>query len=297
MPAITSENAAQAFVRLVASRAMAPLVGSLVMANLVTRDFDNVFQQAGDVVNVPLPPVLTTNNLAEGGTVQTQNPSLGNVQVTLDNHRECSFQIPDITRALSSLELLDTYMLPAVQAMATQIERDILNIYPMFTANAALGGSSTFDEARLDAADTALFNAKVPAELQRYIVVSSSAYSAIRQIPRFTENQTSGNGTAITSGEVGRLKNFTIIRHTDVPLATNFKNLAFTKPAISLATRRLPLPAPGLGVIADFIEYKGYAMNVVMSYNPNSLSTQVTLHSLYGVNALRNQFAVVVASN
>jgi hypothetical protein len=297
MPAILSENAAQAFVRLVASQAMAPLVGTLVMANLVTRDFDNVFQNAGDVINVPLPPVMTTNNLAEGGSVQTQSPSLGNVQVTLDNHREATFQIPDITRALASIDLLQTYMEPAILAMATAIEADILGVYPMFTANTALGGTSAFDEARLDAADKALFDAKVPANLPRYIAVSSSAYSAIRQIPRFTENQTSGNGEAIQSGIVGKLKNFNIIRHTDVPLSTNYKNLAFTNPAISLATRRLPLPAPGLGVIADFVEYQGYAMNVVMSYNPNSLATQVTFHSLYGVNALRNQFAVVVQSN
>ena len=77
MPAITSANVANAIVKLVAADALPALVGNLVMGNLVNRDYEPTLAQAGDTVNVPIAPPLVANNIAEGGTVQPQNPSLG----------------------------------------------------------------------------------------------------------------------------------------------------------------------------------------------------------------------------
>ena len=99
MPAVTSANLANAIVKLVAVDALPALMGNLVMGNLVNRDFEPTLGQAGDTVNVPIPPVLVANNLAEGGTVQAQNPSLGNAQIVLNTHAEATFQIPDVGEA------------------------------------------------------------------------------------------------------------------------------------------------------------------------------------------------------
>jgi hypothetical protein len=73
MPAITSTNVASAIVKLVAADALPALVGNLVMGNLVNRDYEPTLAQAGDTVNVPIPPALVANNIAEGGTVNPQN--------------------------------------------------------------------------------------------------------------------------------------------------------------------------------------------------------------------------------
>jgi hypothetical protein len=98
MAAVTSTNVANAIVKLVAVDALPALMGNLVMGNLVNRDFEPALGQAGDTINVPIPPTLVANNLAEGGTVQTQNPSLGNAQIVLNTHAEATFQIPDVTK-------------------------------------------------------------------------------------------------------------------------------------------------------------------------------------------------------
>ena len=98
MPAITSTNVATAIVKLVAADALPALVSNLVMGNLVNRDYEPTLAQAGDTVNVPIPPALVANNIAEGGTVTTQNPNLGNAQIVLNTHVEATFQIPDVTR-------------------------------------------------------------------------------------------------------------------------------------------------------------------------------------------------------
>src|SRR5947199_5007189 len=172
MPSITSTNVANAIVKLVAADALPVLVGNLVMGNLVNRDYEPILAQAGDTINVPIPPTLVANNIAEGGTVQPQNPSLGNAQIVLNTHAEATFQIPDITKVLAVPDLLKLYMQPAVIAIAEKIESDLLGLSSQFTANAPTGGPGTpITEASLDAAETALFEAKVPSSAAKYLVV------------------------------------------------------------------------------------------------------------------------------
>src|SRR3982074_750316 len=136
MPAITSANLANAIVKLVAVDALPALMGNLVMGNLVNRDFEPTLAQAGDTVNVPIPPTLVANNIAEGGTVITQNPSLGNASIVLNTHAEATFQIPDVTKVLAVPDLLRVYMPPAGIAIAERLESDLLGLYASFTANA-----------------------------------------------------------------------------------------------------------------------------------------------------------------
>src|SRR5271156_4521911 len=153
MGTITSANVANAIVKLVAVDALPALVSNLVMGNLVNRDYEPTLANAGDTVNVPIPPTLVANNIAEGGTVQTQNPSLGNAQIVLNTHAEATFQIPDVTKVLAVPDLLKLYMQPAVVALAQRIESDLLSLYPNFTSNTAVGTAGTpITEAVVDSA-------------------------------------------------------------------------------------------------------------------------------------------------
>lgn len=303
MASITSSNVANAIVKLVAVDALPALMGNLVMGNLVNRDFEPSLAQAGDTVNVPIPPTLSANNIAEGGTVVTQNPSLGNAQIVLNTHAEATFQIPDVTKVLAVPDLLHLYMQPAVVALAEKIETDLLNVYSQFTANTAVGtGGVALTEATVDSAETVLFSAKVPASQPKYLVVDANAYSALRQIPRFSEFRTAGEAglRALVDGSVGKIKDFYVFRSQfvqktgSVPVTT--QNIAFAKDALGLAIRRLPQPLPGTGGIAEYAELGNFGMRVVMSYQPNTLAQQFTVDVLYGVAVLRNNFGVVVRS-
>src|ERR1700688_5014854 len=303
MPTITSANVANAIVKLVAVDALPALVSNLVMGNLVNRDYEPTLANAGDTVNVPIPPTLVANNIAEGGTVQTQNPSLGNAQIVLNTHAEATFQIPDITKVLAVPDLLKVYMQPAVVAIAERIESDLLALYAGFTANSPLGTPGTpITEALLDSAESALFDAKLPSSEPKYLVVDSATYSQLRQIPRFSEYQTAGEAglRSLVDGTVGKMKDFYIFRSQFVtktgssPVATH--NLAFSRDALGLVVRRLPQPLPGTGAIAEYAELGNFGMRVTMSYQPNTLAQQFTVDVLYGVGALRNSFAVQVNS-
>jgi hypothetical protein len=303
MPAITSTNVANALVKLVAVDALPALMGNLVMGNLVNRDFEPTLSQAGDTVNVPIPPTLVANNLAEGGSVTAQNPNLGNAQIVLNTHAEATFQIPDVTKILAVPDLLKLYMQPAVVALAEKIETDLLALYSQFTANSPVGtGGTAITEAVVDSAETALFQAKVPASEPKYLVVDPATYSQLRQIPRFSEFSSAGEAglRALVDGTVGKLKDFYVFRSQFVaktgssPVTT--QNLAFAKSGLGLVIRRLPQPLPGTGAIAEYAELGNFGVRVVMSYQPNTLAQQFTVDVLYGAAVLRNGFGVQVRS-
>lgn len=313
MASITSTNTALAIVKLVAAEALAPIVGNLVFGRLVNRDFEQTLAQAGDTVNVPIPPIMAANNIAEAGTVTTQNPNLGNAQIVLNSHIEATFQIPDVTKILAVPDLLKTYMQPSVIALAERVEQDIAKQYPNFTFTTATGGNSTVDESRIDSAESALFANKVPAQ-QKYLVVGGGTFGAMRQLARFTEFQTVGwsaggpNGTnGITTADMvgagpmganGKIKDFLVFRSQFIQTVSSVTyNMAFAKDALGLVIRRLPLPIPGTGAIAQYAEMGNFGVRVVMSYAPNSLAQQFTVDCLYGCGVLRNNFGVQVQTN
>ena len=299
--AITSANLASAIVKLVAVDALPALMGNLVMGNLVNRDYEPALAQSGDTINVPIPPTLVANNIAEGGTVQPQNPNLGNAQIVLNTHAEATFQIPDVTKVLAVPDLLRLYMQPAVIALAERIETDLMNLAPQFTANTPVGtAGSPLSEAAVDAAESALFKAKIPSSATKYLVVDSNGYSALRQIPRFSEFYSAGEAglRALIDGTVGKMKDFFILRSQFVPKSGSAPvitdNLAFTKDAIGLVIRRLPKPLQGTGAVAEYAEMGNFGIRVVMSYQPNTLAQQFSVDVLYGCGVLRNGAGVQV---
>src|SRR5581483_2642117 len=143
MAGITSSNVANAIVKLVAADALPTLVGNLVMGNRVNRDYESSLAQAGDTVNVLIPPPMQANNILDAGAVTVQNPMISSASIVLNTHAEATFQIPDVTKVLAVPDLLKIYMEPAVAAIAQRIESDLLNLYGSFTANAPVGTPGT----------------------------------------------------------------------------------------------------------------------------------------------------------
>lgn len=303
MAAITSANAAQAIAKLIAMQGLPAVVGNLVMGNLVNRAFEPTLANSGDTVNIPIPPIMKSNNVAEGGTVTTQTPNLGSAQIVLNQHAEATFQIPDVTAALVGAErgdysLMNKYVNPAMIALAEQIETDLLGLYTNLTANGDVGtGGVSLSESAVDAGEKALFDAKVPPAERLSLVLSSQAYSDLRQAGRITENQTSGNGQAIITGRLGTVKNFDVYRSQFVAkVSSTTYNLGFAKDALALVIRRLPQPLPGTGAIAEYGELGNFGMRIVLSYAPNTLAQQFTVDCLYGVAVLRHIYGVRILS-
>ena len=130
--------------------------------------------------------------------------------------------------------------------------------------------------------------------------MKAQAYSQLRQIPRFSEYQTSGDAglRAIVEGSVGKIKDFFVFRSQFVektgssPVTTH--NVAFARSALGLVIRRMPQPLAGTGAVAHYADFGNFGMRVIMSYQPNTLAQQFTVDVLYGCGVLRNAFGVQV---
>lgn len=299
MATITSSNIADAIVKLVAADFLPALVGNLVMGNIVNRSYEPVLANQGDTVSIPIPPTMTATNIAEGGSVSPQAPSLGNASIVINVHAESSFTIPDVTRVIGHPALLSAYMTPAIISLAERIEQDLTSLYINLTTNTAVGtGNTALTEAVIDSAETALFTAKVPEALPKFLVVSGASYGDLRQVNRFSEyDKAPALGDVILSGQIARLKNFYVLRSQYIQkVSTTTYNLGFARDAFGLVMRRLPLPLPGTGAVAQYAELGGYGFRVVMSYQPSTLAQQFTVDCLYGVGVLRNGFGLQVLS-
>lgn len=296
---VTSANTPQAIVKYVAAQALPALAPNFVMAGLVNRNYDNYISNAGDTVNVPIAPTLTANSLVEAGTVTNQNPSLGSASVVLNQHIESTFVIPNVTQALASPDLLNTYLQPAVLAVAERIEADLLNLYSLLTFNASSGSANTpLTEATVDTAESSLFTARVPDNVPKFGILSATAYGQLRQISRVSEQRMTGDGSPILSGMLTtQVKGINFVRSQKVITSgTTTNNLVFARDAFVLVTRPLPPPIPGTGAVAAAINLGGFGMRVVMTYNANVLAQQFTIDVLYGVAVLRNQFGLLLLS-
>ena len=284
MPHLVSHNLATAITKLVATDSLPSLLSNLVIGNLVTRNFEPVVATVGDVVKIPT--------------------SWVDHEVPLTTHAEASFQIPDVTKVLAVPDLLRLYMEPAVIALAEKIESDLLNLFTGFTGILPGGvPGQPLTEAAIDSAETALFNAKVPVGVPKYLVVDGTAYSHLRRIPRFSEYSSADEAGLrnLIDGRIGKLKDFFVFRSYEVaktsatsPPTTN--NLAFTKDAIGFAMRRLPPPPLGSQVIAEYAELGSFGMRVILHHNPESFAQILTLDLLYGCSVIRPKHGVVVWS-
>jgi hypothetical protein len=141
----------------------------------------------------------------------------------------------------------------------------------------------------------------------KFLILSGTAYGQVRQLPRFTDwqnlgpnSQPSAQISGMLPGGVaeGKLKDFFTYRSQFIPkVGGTTRNIAFARDAIGLVIRRLPIPLPGTGAIAEYAEMGSFGLRVVMSYQPNSLAQQFTVDCLYGCGVLRNSFGLEVDSN
>jgi hypothetical protein len=297
MSALTSANFQQAIAKVIATEVQEAVVGELIMGNLIARASTSQGSQVGDTVNIPIGPVMTANNIAEGGSVILQTANLGNASVVLTTHAEASFQLPNAVEAILTVNGASAHMDSAVKAIGEKIETDILTTAILFTANTNVGTQGVaLSEATIDAAELALFNAKVPAG-QKYLIVTGSDYSTLRQIPRLTETRTAGPDAAVPAirdGVITMVKSLQLFRSQFVLASSGNRNLAFHRNSMALASA--DLPTPNVGALAAMTNIGGFSLRAVNSWDKDTLSEQWTIDTMYGVAPVRNSFAIQVLS-
>lgn len=273
------------------------LFANMVMANLVHRDFEGEFASKGETVNTRRPSTFVANDM--GAAITIQDATAQNVAVKLDKWKEVSFALSDKDLTLAMSDLIPIYVAPAMEALAQQIDTDLLALYTDITASVGTAGTDA-DKALVLAARGALNEAKAPTR-DRRLVLSAKDENALIGLPEFSSAEKVGdNGTAMREASLGRIyaldtfMDQNVITTGSAPVSTH--NLAFHKNAFALVTRPLAKPVEGTGANVSVVNYKGIGLRVAIAWDINKKQHIVSIDVLYGVKTLDERLAVRVLS-
>jgi hypothetical protein len=97
-----------------------------VMPSLIHRDFEDVPANVGDTIHTRKPGLFVANDKTPGSDTTLQDATARDIQVVLNKHKEVTFTISDRDMAVSLSNLVETQIVPAAQAIARQMDQDII---------------------------------------------------------------------------------------------------------------------------------------------------------------------------
>jgi len=265
----------------------------IVLPNLVRRDFSADLAEAGDTVNTRRPAKLTTNNFTSAGQVTTQNLTAANIPVTLNQHKEVTFEVTDREASRSFKNIIEEFMDPSMLAISNDVDTAIASEYANFDVSATVASAAGWDAA-IRAARTTLNNQLVP-EDGRSLVLSNDDEGSLLADDKFVKvNESGDGGQALRNGMVGRLYGFDIFRATNIQSVGSpvlRKNMAIHKNAIAMVIRPMATAdssTPGVNQAIGSDDEASLAVRMTMSYQHLYLKTLVTFDILYGIKTLED---------
>ena len=180
-----------------------------VAAQLVHTDFSNEVANSGDVVNTRRPAKFTSKRKIDSDNVTDQDATAQNVAVKLDQHHHVSFVIKDGEESKGMVNLRQTYLEPALQAIAQAIDEVVIGQKYEFLNDNRIGKLGT------DPTRSTLIDAQVKADellmpqAGRNMLVSPKAHGKFLDIDDFLHADKVGDeGTALREGSLGRKFSF-----------------------------------------------------------------------------------------
>lgn len=285
---------------LVANQVLGALGSYLNLGRTVSKDSELVTQQVGTTINVPKRGVVSSNSLAENGSVTLQQPASTTVPVVLTNHNEVTIGELDYAKSIQQGgSVLPGYVEDGVIALGEDIESALAALWSQFPVQQDAGGSNPIVD--LINARTQMVKNKVPQLARKYAYLSPNFINKLLQQNAFIDPKIIPQNNALEEGAVGRAGGFDIFEGQLVVRSGSpgvDRNLCYTRNAMVLATRPQPLPDPGLGAIgANVVDANGIALQVVKSYNASKLGNQVTIHVVFGVAMLDDRQCVEIDSS
>ncbi len=207
-----------------AREALLALQGNMILGNIVTRDFSPLVSKFGDLVNVARPGVFKTSRKAAlCDDVSIQAATANSFQVPLDQYLYTTFKICDGEENREMVDLVNTFLLPAVQSMALKVDIILAGQHVNFWQNAAghLGGmtSSNVSDYLVDTREVMNRN-KVPIANRKMAITSTTESLALKE-QLFVNVAQSGSDRALRDGEMGRLFGFDFFMVNNQPIVSS----------------------------------------------------------------------------
>lgn len=240
----------------------------LQIADLV-QDRSGLITSGGDVINIPFASAVDARAKSASTNITYDSPEGAPVTLAIDKHYYVGVLIEDIAKVQASYDLKATFQTRMAEALARQIDTDLMALYA--SAGTTVAGGAAVDDADMLAVVAAFDAANTP-EGDRKGVVGHYTKGDLLGVNKYTAyDQTGQVGAAVSgkkdSGLVGSLYNIALYHSGNVPTNTTGKNLFFHKSAISKAVQQKP--------------------KFEMEYSVDALGWKTALHTIYGIGVER----------
>jgi hypothetical protein len=217
-----------------------PFDKALQMAPLV-QDRSGLVADGGDIVNIPFTAAVNARAKAASTNITYDSPEGAPVTLNIDKHYYVGVLIEDIAKVQSSYDLQIAFKERMAEALARQVDTDLLALYA--SAGTSIAGGAAVDDADILAVVAAFDAANTPQSGRRG-VVGANTKGDLLGINKYTAyDQTGKTGTAVSDSDglmFGSIYNMDIYMSQNVPTSTTGRNLFFHKKAINLAQQKKP---------------------------------------------------------
>jgi hypothetical protein len=283
---------------IIAKQTLANLYEQLCMMPLVYTDVSQEWngQKIGSTVTIRKPTTFVANTFDRTSpSITIQNATETGVPVTLDTHKDVSFQITveDLTLRLEDFD--QQFLVPAAEALAQSVDRAI--IATMKAGFTAVAGTATGYEWNkpevLTDAGRLLDIQKVPSS-QRSAVIGPTAKAAWQNTDWLKFAEHSGSTDVLRQGSIGsNLLGFgtymtqNIVQPAGSPATgqpTTEVGLAFHQTSTAFASATLALPTDNTWAAIE--SYKGLSLRLVKQYSMTQKADVISLDILFGTKVL-----------
>jgi hypothetical protein len=241
----------------------------LLAAAKLVQDRSGLVAGGGDTINVPFAIAVDARAKAASTAVTYDVPNGAPITINIDKHYYVAVLIEDIAKVQSNYELQSTFRQRMAEALARQIDTDLMALYA--SAGTSVSGGAAVDDADVLAIVAAFDAANTPAGNRNGIVGHNTKIDLLG-INKYTAyDQTGDKGIAThMDGDMdglGSVYGMSLYHSGNVATSTTGRNLFFHKNAITLAQQKKP--------------------TFEMEYSVDQIGTKTVLHTIYGVGVER----------
>lgn len=243
-----------------------PFDKALAAAKLV-QDRSGLVKDGGDILNIPFAAGVNARAKAASTAITYDSPEGAPVTLNIDKHYYVGVLLEDIAAVQSNYDLKAAFQERMAEALARQIDTDLMNLYT--GAGTSVAGGATVDDADMLAIVTAFDVANTPSSGRRGLI-GHNTKADLLGINKYTAyDQTGKTGAAVDGSEdfTGKIYGMDLYHSGNVQVSTTGRNLFFHKKAISIAKQLAP--------------------KFVMEYSVDQLGWKTALHTVYGVGVER----------
>lgn len=215
--------------QIIANEALIVLQSNLTMANLVHRDYSQEFVKVGDTITVRKPATFVAKNFT--GQTEAQDITEGSVTVKMDRFRDITVNVGSKEMTLDIKNFSEQIITPAMQAMAQQIDADLLAV-GISKAGKKVTVSKTAVIADIAGVGKALDQAKAPRTDRRLVLPPTILYQ-YNTLDNFAKQCYKGDSTALKESEIGKVYTCETFMSQNCP--ENQNNTAGTATAYKVA--------------------------------------------------------------